>query len=303
MKTTLPSTRDRQSAFTLIELLVVISIIAILAGILFPVFAQAKIAAKQAASISNVKQIALSCLLYSNDYDDGLPLFANGNAENLGLPSPRVDSWVWQTQPYVKNLSLLIDPLMGDPNGIFGSGPESTFYNQDLFPDYGLNYAFLAPWMRDPGTGECTWSGSVTSSGGSHPSSTIYFTTTYLPNKNGDYVPTGGYSDYGSYIVTAPAVISLASQQNTHCISTGMDWSEHPAGFNSGMPFMAEASSRYHNGGVDAMLDGHAKYLTIDQEAAGTDWATSAYLHTKIVSASRYLWDYDDTFFGSEVPE
>jgi len=61
---------SNRKAFTLIELLVVIAIIAILAAILFPVFAQAKEAAKQTQGLSNTKQIAVSQLLYSNDYDD-----------------------------------------------------------------------------------------------------------------------------------------------------------------------------------------------------------------------------------------
>ena len=60
----------KQKAFTLIELLVVIAIIAILAAILFPVFAQAKDAAKKTQSISNVKNLTLGVIMYTNDYDD-----------------------------------------------------------------------------------------------------------------------------------------------------------------------------------------------------------------------------------------
>jgi prepilin-type N-terminal cleavage/methylation domain-containing protein len=62
--------KRNRSAFTLIELLVVIAIIAILAAILFPVFAQAKLAAKGTASLSNTKQQSLGVIMYTNDYDD-----------------------------------------------------------------------------------------------------------------------------------------------------------------------------------------------------------------------------------------
>src|SRR5690349_16808444 len=63
----------RLTAFTLIELLVVIAIIAILAAILFPVFAQAREKARQAACLSNSKQIGLALLMYLQDYDEALP--------------------------------------------------------------------------------------------------------------------------------------------------------------------------------------------------------------------------------------
>src|ERR1700736_4417720 len=71
----LPTSRAlmKRKAFTLIELLVVIAIIAILAAILFPVFAQAKLAAKKTTSISNQKQMGLSLIMYANDYDDLYP--------------------------------------------------------------------------------------------------------------------------------------------------------------------------------------------------------------------------------------
>jgi len=68
----------RNRGFTLIELLVVIAIIAILAAILFPVFARAREAARKATCLSNLKQIALACLMYAQDYDEVLPACNNG---------------------------------------------------------------------------------------------------------------------------------------------------------------------------------------------------------------------------------
>src|SRR6266550_4116230 len=69
----------RRNAFTLIELLVVIAIIAILAAILFPVFAQAREKARQASCLSNMKQLGMSALMYSQDYDERFMLSVPGN--------------------------------------------------------------------------------------------------------------------------------------------------------------------------------------------------------------------------------
>ncbi len=88
-----------RKAFTLIELLVVIAIIAILAAILFPVFAQAKAAAKRTAELSNVKNITMGMFLYTGDADDAVPSIAFGDR------SQPVNLFTWKDAiyPYVKN--------------------------------------------------------------------------------------------------------------------------------------------------------------------------------------------------------
>lgn len=99
-----------RSAFTLIELLVVIAIIAILAAILFPVFAQAKAAAKHAATISNQKQLGLTFALYAGDYDDVLPRRStlNWNGWTTGECNATFgcESWDKLIIPYMKNFDI-----------------------------------------------------------------------------------------------------------------------------------------------------------------------------------------------------
>ena len=80
----------KKAAFTLIELLVVIAIIAILAAILFPVFAQAKEAAKKTQCLSNKKQIATSTLIYCADHDDYFPMSAYFMPPQAPDPRPRI---------------------------------------------------------------------------------------------------------------------------------------------------------------------------------------------------------------------
>ncbi len=91
---------NRQRGFTLIELLVVIAIIAILAAILFPVFAQAREKARQTQCLSNLKQVGTGVLMYANDYDNRVPIFCFGEGYQLAT----------RLLPYTKNRDIFRCP-------------------------------------------------------------------------------------------------------------------------------------------------------------------------------------------------
>lgn len=101
---------QRSRAFTLIELLVVIAIIAILAAILFPVFAQAKEAAKKTTGLSNIKQQNLGCIMYSADYDDTFSMAIVNEWSDLSNKP-----WPILIYPYTKNYQIFLNP-QGVPN-------------------------------------------------------------------------------------------------------------------------------------------------------------------------------------------
>lgn len=129
---------NRTRAFTLIELLVVIAIIAILAAILFPVFAQAKVAAKKSASVSNLKQIGVAHFLYMSDYDD---MFVTSWAKGW------VGDWSFFVQPYMKNTKILQEPLR-----TISPASLATVCGPGAGDPYGGYY--LLPGQRDNPTGE-----------------------------------------------------------------------------------------------------------------------------------------------------
>ncbi len=135
--------------FTLIELLVVIAIIAILAAILFPVFAQAREKARQTSCLSNVKQLMLGILMYTQDYDERLVPGALVMYSGCGHSITR--RWYDVIQPYVKNYQFFQCPS------------ENGGYR-----DYGWNTAEFGYYCGSHGTGWATALAAL-----DHPSETI----------------------------------------------------------------------------------------------------------------------------------
>jgi len=128
--------------FTLIELLVVIAIIAILAAILFPVFARAREKARQASCTSNMKQLSLSMKMYNQDVDERLPNHCGWG--HIGV------CWAWSIYPYVKNLQVYACPSYGRTNHMGrgeGRDPAGNPREPNTIPrSYGFNLTYEGPW-------------------------------------------------------------------------------------------------------------------------------------------------------------
>jgi prepilin-type N-terminal cleavage/methylation domain-containing protein/prepilin-type processing-associated H-X9-DG protein len=123
-------------AFTLIELLVVIAIIAILAAILFPVFAQARESARRTSCLSNVRQIGTAMLMYINDYDETTP-------SAFYYAGTRVDTFM-NLQPYIKNLGVFFCPDRTDESDSCAFAvPTGWPANTRRCNGYGYNWGFL----------------------------------------------------------------------------------------------------------------------------------------------------------------
>ena len=116
-------------AFTLIELLVVIAIIAILAAILFPVFAQAKLAAKKTQSINNLKQIMTASIMYAGDHDDVLP-----RTMDTSRGFPETISW-WAVGNYQRALNPYIKMGRGGVEDGGGFGSKNSVWFDPADPD------------------------------------------------------------------------------------------------------------------------------------------------------------------------
>lgn len=152
----LPTQRaaQRSSGFTLIELLVVIAIIAILASILFPVFARAREKARQANCSSNVRQLALAMLMYADDNDEVLPYHHTAS-----------DYWYEVIRPYVKNVQVFACPSGGGSKPDFCRGQYCCYSETDPAVAGGRSVADSYPALSPARTISYTYGSFDDSSG------------------------------------------------------------------------------------------------------------------------------------------
>jgi prepilin-type N-terminal cleavage/methylation domain-containing protein len=321
------SNSRRPDGFTLIELLVVIAIIAILAAILFPVFAQAKVAAKKTVSISNMKQSTLATAMYQNDYDDGYPLSDTGCISNqpgcLGWGFGPPDEVPFEAMfPYTKNMDITIDP-MSDLQGVAArEQTQFTYVGTAIYPpsiaqgtpaeleyaagvrsNIGYNFAFFSPWVYLPAAGgEYYGSKSTTASEVTQPAHTLMYAGPSIWNTVGG-TPTGG----GNWVIQTPCWLDangnplqpFASLAGHGLFSYGTGWNVNPLWLLYGglWPWYnsnnnADPIAGGQNGQVQVgFADSHVKSMPISQVAGGCSaYGTGGAFKGEVTDPSQFIW-------------
>ena len=259
--------KSRRTGFTLIELLVVIAIIAILAAILFPVFAKAREKARGTSCMSNMKQLGLAIVQYAQDYD------GNAITYNAGAP-PGVPGFMQyssaQLYPYLKNIQVYRCP--SDPNGWSVVWPRRGTGQPD---EGGRSYYPNTEYMGSgPGTAAC-----ICPSGSSTPVLATSFVT-------GGVVATKPVTD--SELESAAELIAISEKHNFTTDATN-DWPINIAnwrvcgaspmptsrltqdGAAGSTPAAGGLCSPRHNCGSNHLFaDGHAKWYKLDQMISPT---------------------------------
>jgi prepilin-type N-terminal cleavage/methylation domain-containing protein/prepilin-type processing-associated H-X9-DG protein len=274
----------KRKAFTLIELLVVIAIIAILAAILFPVFAQAKLSAKKAVALSNTKQIALGVAMYNTDYDDVMPVAManNGPINGGGWGEWPIDM---QLAPYIKNNDLWASPA-DDTTPYSWVGlwifTDGALYNGGKMKKRSYNYtgSLATIECRDKGTCLSGGDGADPNTGMSQWGSNAHSATAMDEVANTIAIPevwndTGGFGAYGgnwmmgvawgSYFTNCD-VWKLSGRKITPPGGTPAPADDLPGAWSGGggcdWAEQNTPSHGYMNQANYAYVDGHAKSQT-----------------------------------------
>jgi prepilin-type N-terminal cleavage/methylation domain-containing protein/prepilin-type processing-associated H-X9-DG protein len=296
----------RKSGFTLIELLVVIAIIAILAAILFPVFAQAREKARAISCLSNIKQTTLAFEMYIQDYDENMvplwndatdPVLVAAGCCNFG---PH-DLWPDLLNPYIKTWQIFkcpdaTDGLGGNPP-VWGAGPNAWWGNWMQFSSIGYNYLELGDWVG------CTGTAGVSLAAVDSPASTIAFTDS-ANETEGDPKPTNNEPGIpfvqapAQYAAIVPAPLTCTWYDGAH---GGFNWTRNPTAPTP--DYTGWTISRHSNGINVGWVDGHAKFLQQAQLWGGTNVAPGvADTAVYVTNPSAYLWGTRNVCTSSAIP-
>lgn len=303
----------KKRGFTLIELLVVIAIIAILAAILFPVFAQAKEAAKKTTCVSNTKQTALAVIMYAGDYDDTMPRHDN-NGSCLYLENPcaypdwgdfrtpdgtsatlsqGASAMYWGAiEPYHKNGQLSVCPTMGSTNWASVMGNAATLgvtpflpynKNNDKYYNNVLGQMALNMLLIDygPPTGALNNRAGAPKGrfgGIARPAETFML----VSESTWDWNLSIGFN-LGNGAVWPNNPLAPAST----CWNSGIGWTRYPHGGKSGVYTGTDANGPAQNPNLQgravfAYADGHAKTQKYSESEkcvptpSGTTWSVGA---------------------------
>jgi len=264
----------KRSGFTLIELLVVIAIIAILAAILFPVFAQAKQAAKRTVDLSNVKNIGLGLMLYVGDNDDCCPFIRDVHVFASDFTGPSEITWKDLTYPYIKNGGARVNSV-----GQIFTTPT----------DGGI---FQSPLSQDPWSSAGPASGRTPAGVGDE---STRFPRSYAVNNEAGANELGGlqrwwpanYTDMPQYdqgtgnmtSLNSPSTVIMFAPTKTFLLdvdhSTALERPYSAAGVQldwNGGPGLGGLMTDGNGGANFAYFDGHAKNSKMSQTLANDGW-------------------------------
>ena len=249
----------RTIGFTLIELLVVIAIIAILAAVLFPVFATAREKARQTTCASNLKQMGLAFVQYSQDFDEKFP---TGMASSTPLGASQQVAWPPQLYPYVKSIGMYQCP--DDVSKAAAPSGGSTFFVVSYAVNANLTTSSSPSWQPNTGISISQLTAPVkTVLLCEVASSAVEYNQTNVINTANGYCTWG--EDGGGVRYSDTSVMS------TGCLATGTFQNVTPAS-----PTHFCSTARHTEASNYLLMDGHVKLLKGSMVSAGWNNSTSA---------------------------
>jgi prepilin-type N-terminal cleavage/methylation domain-containing protein/prepilin-type processing-associated H-X9-DG protein len=280
-----------KKAFTLIELLVVIAIIAILAAILFPVFAQAKAAAKKTASLSNVKNIGTAMLIYLNDNDDYYPqgqYYTSGKLNTAGGSVPF--TWQHAVYPYIKS-----GESAGPSATTEGDINSGVFQAPDFPPQMSGAYTVNYQMFRD---GDYFYSGYTNDCSASPAHACKVFSQTSIDKiaqkvflfqrgvnagKENWLTFSPWEWDWVDYTTGHVSGTDAGVDQGykNHSLTNGdcdLGYSSAESTFSNWMSCGQYPRYKYNRSSVVAFLDGHAATVTRSESGSTLGWLKNIYI-------------------------